>query len=116
MTFSLSENDDADPDTYAQVTSKNPVSSRIEEIVNKAKSEEFALFDIRKWPFIVDVESSIVLKNDWTSVELTSKSSRINKVADGTEALLNFSTPVPGSVWAVSSSNMYSRVMPPKFP
>jgi hypothetical protein len=46
--FSLLSNTDALPETYAQDTSKYPVCSVTEEIVNKAKSEASNLFEILK--------------------------------------------------------------------
>jgi hypothetical protein len=56
-------NAEAEPDTYEELTTKYPVSSLIEDIVNIAKSLGSNLFDILKWPLIVEVESSMVLKN-----------------------------------------------------
>jgi hypothetical protein len=48
MTSSPLENAVAEPDAYAHETSKKPVSSIREEMVNKAKSVESALLLIRK--------------------------------------------------------------------
>jgi hypothetical protein len=98
MTSSPLLNPEAEPETYDTETSKNPVSSVSEEIVNKAKSEESALFEILKWPLIVDVESSIVRKKAWISVALSSSSSIVMTVARDSVPLLNFTFPVPGSV------------------
>ena len=97
ITSSPFENEVAEPDTYEADTVKYPVSSEIEAIVNKAKSVESVLFDIRKWPLIVDVESSIVRRNACISVELSSRSSIDIVEARVKLALLNFTVPVPGS-------------------
>jgi len=64
ITSSALENEEAEPETYAQSTAKYPVSSVMEEIVNNAKSAESALLEILKWPLMVLVESSMVRKND----------------------------------------------------
>jgi hypothetical protein len=48
ITFSPLLNDDAEPETNEHETSKKPVSSVTAEIVNTAKSEESALFEILK--------------------------------------------------------------------
>ena len=85
---------------------KIPVSSVVDEIVNKAKSVESALFEILKCPLIVDVESSMVRKKAWTSVDPSSRSSISNSVASVMFALSNLSFPVPGSVCDVSLSNV----------
>jgi hypothetical protein len=42
------ENEDAEPETYDEFTTKYPVSSVIEDIVNIAKSIGSNLFDILK--------------------------------------------------------------------
>ena len=47
----------------------------IELIVNNENAEASNFFDTLKCPLIVDVESSIVLKNSWMSVELSFSSS-----------------------------------------
>ena len=64
MTSSLLLNEVAEPLTYDALTLKYPVSSETLEIVKSAKSDASKRFEILKWPFIVEVESSIVLKND----------------------------------------------------
>jgi hypothetical protein len=48
ITLSLLLNALADPETYAQATSKKPDSSVIDEIVKIAKSEESLLLEILK--------------------------------------------------------------------
>jgi len=60
ITSSPFVNDVADPETYEHATLKNPASSVALVIVKIAKSVESALFEMRKWPFIGLVESSIV--------------------------------------------------------
>ena len=51
------------PETYEQETSKYPACSVIDEIVNNAKSDASKRLEILKCPLIVEVLSSIVLKN-----------------------------------------------------
>jgi hypothetical protein len=114
--LSLLLNAEAEPETYEQETLKKPVSSVIPEIVKIAKSDESLLLEILKCPFMVLVESSMVLKNDWMSVAFTSVSSIFSSVARIMLALLNFNFPTPGSVLAVLVSNTYSNVTPPKLP
>ena len=67
---------------------------------------------------IVEVESSIVLKNGCISVLLLppSVSSMYRIVADVRFALLNLSVPAPGSESAVFVENVYSKDAPPKLP
>jgi hypothetical protein len=48
MTSSPLLNPDAEPETNETEMSKKPVSSLRDEIVNRAKSEESALFEILK--------------------------------------------------------------------
>jgi hypothetical protein len=106
ITSSALVKDVAEPETYPQSTVKYPVSSVMEEIVNNAKSVESALLEILKWPFIVLVESSIVLKNDWMSVVESSWSSMNNFVAVVILEASNFSFPTPGSLWVIFVSNV----------
>ena len=106
MTSSLLLNDVAEPETYEQKTSKNPVSSTVLEIVNSAKSVESALFEILKWPLIVDVESSIVRKNACTSIGPSDKSSILISFARVKSELLNLRYPAPGSACVVSLLNV----------
>jgi hypothetical protein len=54
---------------------KYPVFSVTDEIVKIAKSSALILLETLKCPLMVDVLSSIVLKNDCISVELSSVSS-----------------------------------------
>jgi hypothetical protein len=106
MTSASLLNESAIPDTYPQLTVKNPVSSTTDEIVKIANSRESDFSEILKCPLIDAVESSIVRKNAWTSMELSSRSSINISVDDGSVALLNFSFPGPGSVCDVSVLNV----------
>jgi hypothetical protein len=63
ITSSLLVNEDAEPDTYEHATEKKPVCSVTDEIVKIAKSLASSLFEILKWPLMVLVESSMVLRN-----------------------------------------------------
>ena len=75
--------------------------------MNNAKSSAFNLLDILKCPLIVEVESSIVLKNGCISVFVAppSVSSINNCDADVIFAALSLNVPAPGSVSAVELLN-----------
>ena len=63
MTSSASEKEEAEPLTDAHETLKYPVASVTELIVKSLKSLASKRLLILKCPLIVEVESSIVLKN-----------------------------------------------------
>jgi hypothetical protein len=75
-------------------------------IVYKAKFCGANLFETLKCPLIVDVESSIVCKNESKLVELSSVSLMYKLSANEIFELLNLNLPVPGFELVVAESKV----------
>jgi hypothetical protein len=91
-----------EPETYDTDTLWYPVASTFEpEIVNRAKSAALSLLETLTCPLMVDVLSSIVLKNASMLFDPSSTSSIYIFVADDKSELSNFKVPFPGSESAV---------------
>ena len=94
------------PERYEPLTVNHPVLSVNEEIVKSTKIESSNFLDTRKWPLMVDVESSIVFKKVDRFVAASFEASIYKAVAEVIVALLNLSLPVPGSAAVVVESKV----------
>ena len=99
-------NTETDPLTYEQLTVNHPVLLVRLVIVNNANREASNRVLTLKCPLIVDVESSIVFKNDVISVAASLLESMYRAVEELNTLLLNLNFPVPGSALVVVVSNV----------